>query len=131
MTRAERAAQIWSLLSFCARQRQTLTYDLLGSLIGVPRPGLGQLLEPIQSFCILRDLPPLTCIVVSSESGFPGEGFIGASDVPRAQQAVFAYDWISANTPTTEALHAAALELPSNGRSLSELQVAAVDARIG
>ena len=35
---------------------------LLGRLIGVPRQGLGQLLEPIQSFCIVKHLPALTSL---------------------------------------------------------------------
>src|SRR5262249_5096427 len=52
LTRSERATQIWPILTLCASRRQTLTYDLLGRLIGVPRQGLGQLLEPIQSYCI-------------------------------------------------------------------------------
>ena len=30
MTKGERAAQIWPLLTLCASKRQTLTYDYLG-----------------------------------------------------------------------------------------------------
>jgi len=52
MTKGQRASQIWAVLVLAARQRQVLTYDLLGRAIGVPRAGLGQLLEPIQSYCI-------------------------------------------------------------------------------
>ena len=62
MTKGERAAQIWPLLTVSAARRQKLTYDLLGRLIGVPRQGLGQLLEPIQSFCIVKHLPALTSL---------------------------------------------------------------------
>ena len=75
MNSAERAAQIWPVLTLAARNRQILTYDLLSKLIGVPRAGLGQLLEPIQSFCLLNKFPPLTILVVSAESGMPGSGF--------------------------------------------------------
>ena len=78
MKKEQRAAQIWPILTLCASQRQTLSYDLLGRPIGVSRPGLGQLLEPIQSFCILQRLPALTVLVVSENSGLPGEGFIAA-----------------------------------------------------
>jgi hypothetical protein len=125
MTKGERAAQIWPLLSLCAARRQTLTYELLGRLIGVPRQGLGQLLEPIQSFCLLNGLHPLTSLVVSDITGLPGEGFIGASDVPANQAKVFAHDWLSTSPPTAQVLEDASRQLPSNGKSLSELQSAA------
>lgn len=121
MNRSQRAAQIWPLLAFCATHRQILNYDLLSRLIGVPRPGLGQLLEPIQSYCILNDLPPLTSLVVSEKSGLPGEGFIGASDVPEAQARVFSFSWIADKVPTPEQLEHAAQSLPSNGRTLTDL----------
>jgi len=58
MTRSERAAQIWPILTLCAKQYQILTYDLLGRLIGVPRQGLGQLLEPVQSYCLINSAHP-------------------------------------------------------------------------
>jgi hypothetical protein len=122
MTKWQRAAQIWSVLTLCATRRQTLTYDLLGRLIGVPRQGLGQLLEPIQSYCILNRLEPLTVLVVSDVSGLPGEGFVAASDVPGAQARVFARDLLSLAAPDENALEAACRALPSKGRSLCELE---------
>lgn len=127
MTKGERATQIWPLLTLCASRRQTLTYDNLGRLIGVPRQGLGQLLEPIQSLCILRKLPPLTVLVVSDIDGVPGTGFIAAEHVPSAQARVFSHDWLSAPPPDTAAFDEAASRLPSNGRSLEELQRRAAD----
>src|SRR5918994_1964839 len=39
MTTYERAHQIWSVLAWAARNRQVITYDILGRLIGVPRQG--------------------------------------------------------------------------------------------
>jgi hypothetical protein len=120
MTRFERASQIWPLLAHCASCRQTLSYERIAALIGVPRVGLGQLLEPIQSYCIVNSLPPLTVLVVSDGSGLPGEGFVGASDVPRAQAEVFAHSWQA--SPTPQIFEAAAARLPSNGRSLQELR---------
>lgn len=121
MTKGQRAAQIWPLLTLCASNRQVLTYELLGKLIGVPRVGLGQLLEPIQSYCILNRIPPLTSLVVSDNSGLPGEGFIAASDVPSAQANVFRFDWSGQQVPTDDQLEQSAQRLPSNGRSLAEL----------
>ena len=93
MTKGQRAAQIWPVLSLAATQRQTLSYDLLSRLIGVPRPAVGGFLEPIQSYCILKSRPPLTALVVSAKSGLPPRGgFIAASDVPRAQAEVYEHD---------------------------------------
>ena len=111
----ERAAQIWPLLAFAARNRQTLTYDLLGRLISVPAAGLGQLLEPIQSYCLVKGLPPLSALVVRKDSGLPGTGFIAAADVPKELQRVFERDWLSVGCPPPDALETAVRERPSNG----------------
>lgn len=131
MTRSERAAQIWPLLTFCATHRHVLTYELLSRLIGVLRPGLGQLLEPIQSYCILHDLPPLTSLVVSEITGLPGEGFMAAADLPEAQVRVFGYSWLDRGVPTPEELEQAVEALPSRGRALSDLLQLREQLRIG
>ena len=49
-----------------------MTYGMLAKLIGVPAAALGKLLEPIQSYCIVERLPPLTILVVRQETGLPG-----------------------------------------------------------
>lgn len=103
MIASERAAQIWPILVLCASRRETLTYDLLGRLIGVPAHGLAQLLEPIQSYCLLEGLAPLTAIVVNQTTGLPGDGFIAASNLPRAQADVYAQEWLRAGPPKAEA----------------------------
>jgi len=112
---SERSLQIWSVLALAAKNRQVLTYDILAKLIGVPRPGLGQLLEPIQSYCMLNELPPLTILVVSEETGMPGEGFIAAQDIPKTQMQVFTFDWFTHGAPSPEALNDAVIQRPSNG----------------
>ena len=71
---SERATQIWSVLALAARNRQILTYTMLEQLTGLARVGLGQSLEPIQSYCLLRQLPPLTILVVQEATGIPGAG---------------------------------------------------------
>lgn len=83
----ERAAQVWSLLVLAARNRQTLTYELVGKMTGMHTAGLGAVLEPIQSYCLLRDLPPLSALVVNKASGLPGTGFIAATDVRESSYA--------------------------------------------
>ena len=117
MTRSERACQIWGILAWAAKNRQTMTYGHLSKLIGVPSAGLGQLLEPIQSFCILEKLPPLTILVLQQDSGLPGSGFTGAkaSEYAKAQMEVFECDWLDYGNPQTEKLEQAVQKLPSNG----------------
>jgi len=102
MTKYERAAQLWSVLALAARNRQVLTYDIVARLVGVPRPALGGFLAPIQAHCIRNSLPPLTILVVSEQTGLPGEGFIGDENIPRAQIDVFSYDWIAPGAPTVD-----------------------------
>lgn len=117
MTRSERACQIWALLAWAAKNRQSLTYSQVSSLIGVPRSGVGRMLEPIQSYCILQGLPPLTLLVVQQESGLPGSGFSGASagDLASAQMRVFGEDWLARGNPNPNAFESAVLQHPSNG----------------
>jgi len=114
MKREERAAQIWPLLTFAASLRATLTYGRLGELIGAPPVALGDWLEPIQSYCLLHNLPALTVLVVSDADGLPGEGFTGAENVPRAQADVFRHDWPRQHVPTPHELALAVAERPSN-----------------
>lgn len=117
MTRFERASQIWAVLAWAAKSRQTLTYGQVAKLIGAPTAGLGQLLEPIQSYCLVHDLPPLTLLVVQRETGLPGSGFTGASapEFARKQAETFAEDWLTHGNPNPERLEATARQRPSNG----------------
>ena len=96
MSAPKRAAQIWAVLGLAARNRQILTYQMVGKLIGVPARGLGHLLEPIQSYCLLNDLPPLTILVVLEETALPSKGFsaASASELAKKQLEVFAFDWL-------------------------------------
>lgn len=72
MTKSERACQVWGILAWAAKSRQSMTYGHLSKLIGVPKAGLGKLLEPIQSFCIQEEFPALAILVVQQGSGFTG-----------------------------------------------------------
>lgn len=113
MEASERAAQIWSVLAWAATSRQVLTYKILGRLIGVPARGLGHLLEPVQSYCLLHGLPPLTILVVSEDTGLPSSGFTAAADIPKTQLSVFQHHWLEAEAPTPKDLAAAAAQRPS------------------
>lgn len=125
MTAYERASQIWSVLALAAWNRQVLTYEIVGKLIGVPKQGLGHLLEPIQSYCMLQKLPPLTSLVVSTQTGLPSPGFVAAQNVPREQVRVFEYDWLAHPAPAPEVLERSAKQLPSNGVTPPEADIAA------
>ena len=105
MKRSERATQIWAVLAWIARNRQSVTYSQLDALTGIPRAGLGRMLEPIQSYCANTSLPPLTILVVQQESGLPGSGFTGASaaQFAKAQMEVFEYDWLEHGNPQPHA----------------------------
>jgi putative restriction endonuclease len=111
MTKYERAAQYWSLVALAVRNRQVLTYDIVAQLTGVPRVAVGGFLDPVQAYCLQQHLPPLIILVVGENSGLPGEGFIAAQDIPRAQAEVFAYEWQSVAAPSPEALERAYLAL--------------------
>ena len=115
MTIYERAAQLWALLGLAAHNRQILTYGIVEKLTGVPQFGLGRLLEPVQSYCMLHKLPPLTILVVSEATGKPGAGFVAAEDIPKTQIEVFKYDWLSHGAPSPDLLEQAASKSPSNG----------------
>ncbi len=115
MNQSERAAQLWPLLAWAATNRQTLTYDIVARLSGVPRPALGRFLEPIQSYCLEHELPPLTAVVVSSQDGRPSAGFTASDDPLRTFLAVFEHDWLETQSPTPESLAVAVANRPSNG----------------
>ena len=114
MTASERATQIWSVLALAASNRRVLTYDILAQLTGVARQGLGQLLEPIQSYCLLNGLPPLTILVVRKDNGLPGSGFSPTNEIPANQLRVFEFDWRTHGCPGPERFGDAASQRPSN-----------------
>jgi hypothetical protein len=101
MSKYERAAQIWPLLAWAAKNRQILTYEIVGSLIGVPHFGLSSNLDPIQSLCLRRNIPALTVLVVKND-GRPGGGFTAAEDVLAEQQRVFRHDWLQEPSPSPD-----------------------------
>ncbi|HZG43604.1 MAG TPA: hypothetical protein VEY93_11615 [Longimicrobium sp.] len=126
MTVSERAWQVWALLALAARNRQTLTYEMVGQLTGMAIPGVGAVLEPIQSYCLLNHLPALSALVVSKATGLPGTGFIAAADVPKEFIRIFEHDWLAGGCPSPAALAEAVRIQPSNGiQASAPTQVAA------
>ncbi len=117
MNRETRAAQIWPILTYAASLRTTLTYKRLGELVGAIARNLGDWMEPIQSYCLIHKLPPLTVLVVRGSNGLPGDGFTAMSNVAQGQADVFRFDWTKVRVPTPEDLAKAVAERPSNGVS--------------
>lgn len=104
MNKYERASQLWPILALAAKNRQVLTYDLVSRLTGIPRPAIGGFLDPIQTYCQRKEIPPLTSIVVSEKTGIPGEGFIAAENLPEAHERTFEFDWLDWGCPNVEKL---------------------------
>jgi alkylated DNA nucleotide flippase Atl1 len=93
MTTHERALQIYQVLIGAARNRQVLTYEIVGKLIGVPRQGLARHLGHIMHYCEKNKLPPLTALVVGKISGKPGEGLITVNDLSKDMERIFNHEW--------------------------------------
>ncbi len=114
MKASERSAQIWAVLAWAAKSRQNITYSQMAQVTGAFTGGLGAWLEPIQSYCTIKELPPLTLLVVQQDSGMPGSGFTGAlaGDLAKAQARVFDFDWLEHGNPGAEKLEQAVKEAP-------------------
>jgi len=102
MSTYERAIQIYQILIGAAHNRQVLTYPILSEKIGVPTQGLGHHLDHIMRYCSHGGLPPLTVLVVQTDSGKPGEGFTNFEDLHRDREKVFAHDWYRMKPLTVE-----------------------------
>jgi hypothetical protein len=61
-----------------------------------------------QFWCKQNDLPALTSLVVREDTGMPSLGiYLDPSEVPPAQQNVYAFDWYAIVPPTVEQLEKA------------------------
>ena len=125
MKLSERAWQAWSLLAFAAGNRQIITYEILGKLTGMAAAGLGSVLEQIQSYCLVNNLPPLSALVVNKSTGLPSQGFTATTNVPLAFVQIFEFDWLSITCPTPTQLEEATRARPSNGVDADGRQILA------
>ena len=100
MTTSDRAVQIWQVLIAAAHQRQTLTYRLLGERVGLAPGLLDAPVSIVARYCAARQLPPLTVLVVQTDVGRPAPGFVWASDVDYAREAVFQHPWFTLLPPS-------------------------------
>ena len=93
MTTNERALQLWQILISAAHNRQVLTYEIVGNLTGLQPLGLANFLNPILHYCERNQLPLLPILVVSKETGRPGQGFPEGIDLDAERERVFAHKW--------------------------------------
>ncbi len=106
MTLAERAAQVWPLLAWAAKNKQTLTYTQVEKLTGMVARGLGNVLLQVLEYCESKKYPQLTVIVIG-EDGQPGSGIqdrMTPQEVQDARKEVFGFDWLNAKPPNPEDL---------------------------
>ena len=105
---ATRAYQVWLILISKAHNRQTLTYGMLGDLLGFQGAGVfDKILGHIMCYCRQNGLPPLTVIVVNQSTGLPGDGLILDGNPNEVRENVYNYQWFDIFPPTLEELSAA------------------------
>src|SRR5258708_33514788 len=75
MTQAKQAVLLWPMLALAARTQQILSYAAVEGYTGIARYGLNHALGLVHDYCKRRGWPLLNTIVVSQQSGMPGEGF--------------------------------------------------------
>jgi hypothetical protein len=104
-TRAARAQQTFLFLREKARNRQIVTYKLVGDHMGYHGAGvLAQTLDVVQTWCEEDGHPPITALVVNKTTGAPGVGFRGGRHIDQIREEVFQYDWHDIVPPTIEEL---------------------------
>ena len=102
-----RSLQIWTILVGAAHRRETLTYKLLANLLNYGGAGvLDRQLGRIMHWCSDRALPPLTALVVNSDTGLPGVGLTSPTDLHSEREVVFGFEWFDVIPPTIEELEA-------------------------
>ena len=101
--RQRRVLKIWQVLIAYATNRRIITYPQLSDLINEPAvfpASLGNYLDPIQAFCLGRDMPNLTVIVVSSSTGEPGNRIgMRSNHVGTEREDVFREPWFAMTPP--------------------------------
>jgi hypothetical protein len=111
MTQAEQAVLLWPMLALAARTQQILSYAAVEGYTGIARYGLNRALGLIHDYCKRRGWPLLNTIVVSQQSGMPGEGFpedLSPVEIKVEQGRVFLFDWSGHDKPRPDDFQAAA-----------------------
>lgn len=102
-----RAVQAWQILVGMAKNRQTVTYEGLSTLMfGEKAAGvLSGILGHIAFYCKEHELPPLTSIVVGKGRGTPGDEIpINLSEIDMQRERVYECNWFDIYPPSEQAL---------------------------
>jgi hypothetical protein len=102
MTREQRAQLAWQVLVSAAHNRQVLTYTIVADHIGMGAGTLAEILGCIMYYCDQQGLPPLTVLVVKSDTGLPGEGLRTLADLARDREEVFRTQWFKRLPPSEQ-----------------------------
>ena len=95
MTEAEKIERIYLALVECASRCDTISYSVLSEKTGVGSArSIGVQLAFIAGFCMGRNLPGLTSLVVNKGTTRPGDGYVPVLEsVEQDRKAVYAFDW--------------------------------------
>ncbi|SRR5260370_18556540 len=106
MDNPRRALQLWSLLVLAARTQTVLNYGIVAKMTGLanehPAP-----LGHIAFYCMKENLPLLSSLEVSQDTGNPEGDFYGGMDIEAEHRRCFVYDWLTRGVPTLEQLEEA------------------------
>ncbi len=106
MSQADQAVLLWPMLALAAQNEQILSYARVAGLTGIAQQGLGEALNLIHQYCKKRGYPLLNSLVVSRETGLPGDGFPEKIDNPGQifveQAKVFVFDWSGKDKPRSQ-----------------------------
>ena len=100
-----RAYQMWAVLTYAASKSQVVTYDELSRATGLVRPKVGKALEKLQKYCKAQKLPPITALVVSTQTGKPTNW--GEKDMekwPAILHDIHKRKWSAKDAPRSDAL---------------------------
>ena len=93
-SKKEKVQKLWDMLIEAAVNKHVTTYQEVADKIGIVARGVGPYLSPIEEFCEINHLPKLSCLVVSSVTKKPSEGYAVKNDSIELDQAeVYDYDW--------------------------------------
>lgn len=100
-TLENRALQIWQILIGFAYSRKITTYGEIANILDYKGAGtMDRQLGHILHFCAQNKLPPLTVLVVNSDTGLPGDGFDSILDLHKERERVFDYKWFELVPPS-------------------------------
>lgn len=72
----------WAVLIQTARNRETISYGVLGREIGypnIPRRIVGEIVAPVSRACDPYDYPDIAALVVRKDTGYPGIGYFNVT----------------------------------------------------